>query len=608
MSESTALLNLDFLKQTINPRAFKTGPPALLDPSVLQKSVEVNLHTAVATMEPAPDQTPIVSNQTGLVLWFPKRGYNSVLHMGIIPKGSVAWAAASYDDPAAVGTGMGPPIFTPTIDTAGDFVTGQVSGVKRFVFASALAVPRIYDKISFAPNLRDDFTYARVVGGVMEMHSSTIATGKMVLNGQMTTAVVSDSTGVAQSSDGSGAYTVASLYTAARTKKEYVGEKSAADGVLSVVGSDISSHYPASDPFSEDSISGPWVEFSANVPQTATVTNPTSNGPATFSLFSMWTSPWNVECYDWDGRPGPPFFDEVKIGIGSAGPVKLPPVSEFAVPDIRLRMQIEANPSPGVGGYHMLNFAVTAFFASCTDSKSGACKIQQVVVRRSVPYEASFFKVAYPDTSTMTSGNNAYFSFDFTFEIGSEVKAAGGVDVLGKYIGSRISLTDSLIVAGGNGTSIVYKMKKTGVFARLRQHYEPGNIGPVHVLRYDNIGAGQTLHASGTLNIQCVPKASIASYIQKELTKTQMAGNASMLSLLYNLYNVESSPFKCSWERSEWKSFVEEYLKRLDIPKIRELAYYDDRVKASAEASDLTEEKPDAGAPTEGPRRNRGYI
>ena len=510
--------------------------------------------------------------------------------MGIVPAGSVAYTCNLYD---GTGTwdGIGTlPVTGPTPDCNGSLGPGNSNcGLKFFDFRSALAIPRIQTGYSIvsAPDIGEEFSLSRSYGGLLEMWSSTITSGATALNGVVSCCVISDTTDIAQNENGTDCFAVVDMAESARTKQEIIKENSIADGVISVQGSDISTVYRPPDSYDVDTVYGGWEDLSANIPSLIVREAVDAAGVVFYNLISFWCSPWNVACYENDGGGTTAPLPSVTVGIGAGGPVPVSKLPEMGFLDFRVKGSLYiSNPSvEPVEGSRVINVMAVSFFASIDDTTKGSVVIKQVVSRRTFTVSnAGALVSAAIDAHGLQEVGGGNYSFDYELSIASEVKTAGGMAALGKYIGTRVTVSDGLGTAFGS--DIQLNLTQLKIYARSREQYSEGKLGPVHIIRYDQVGEGQNIRFTGVINTESVAKANIAPYVRDAIMNSRISGDVNMYPLVYHLYN-GYSPFKCSWDRADWKNFVDTFIVDLDPDKLKMLADKDDRIKAAAEAGGI---------------------
>lgn len=567
--------NIQFIQQSIDPRRYKTRPAPLQHPAAIPKSVDVNGNFFV----PAPSLVfPVreqVSIDTGLILWYPKNGVGSIFHMGIVPANAVSTGASAGAVVAPITT---PTAFVPTA---------------QFTYTRALAVPRTQTTFvpTIAPDLAQEFSKSRQYGGLLEMWSSTISSGATSLNGTCSAFVVSDTTDVAQSTDGTDAFAVVDLAQSARTSKEVVKQVNISTGVISVQGPDINSEYAPPNAVDVDVINGGWQSIAGSVPSSMiNIIGVPADSTGNFRMFGAWISPWGVSYNTGSG------FTSMHGLVASGTPVpalEMDPIEEMGFVDVKFTGTLDTSnpigtPEPSLG--IVVQVVFEHFFAANAQTNDGSLAYTklQTVSTYSGGTLASLF---YGGSGSVLADYGTDISAESS--VADQIASRGGMQAIGKFIGCLVSVTVSTVNTGGSPAGTGFNLNlfrssasRTPIQVRARQLYQVGRTGPCHIMRYDNVGQDQNIRFTGILNTESVAKADIAPYVQDSLMNSRMACDANVYPLLYMLYN-GVSPFKCSWIRAEWHNFVNDYVIDLSQEKLAEIADSDQRIKAAAEAAGL---------------------
>ena len=582
--------NIEFIKQTADPKDYKKRPAPVAHPVAMEQRVSLNTNFFVAEQPPKAPADEGISNKEGMVLWFPKDGFNSFYHMGIVPKGidstairagnnmqnSITWWSGAY----AQGTG-------------------------NIIYEKALTLPRLYDggRIHLAPKLEDKFSLCRVYGGMLEMWSSTTSTTSTAINGVISTAVVSNTRDISQTADGTECYAVVDLEQSARTQKEIIKEVNIATGVISLQGPDISATYTPPDKVLVDQINGGWdssftlndgsvAQLSAPFTTAAIDMNPgvTLGGGTQIPLVMCFASPFGVCAQE----VGAPLID----GYGGLNVPCLgfSPINETGYCDVRVTGTFyDETPYDEIYDVNVtmrVETIVEHTFAYIDDGLKGTIAYNYIHTKdvRDMPLICM-----QPSThpAPLSHLSQVGVSIDHTSEITDQISARGGMNGLGKWVGAKISVilcsrdnNKTPAVAIANPRSFTFA-QGVDISVRARQLYVEGKLGPMHIMRYDQVGADQNIRLTGCLNTEVVARGDIAPFIQEKVTNTDIACDTNVYPMLYALYNSTSTPFKCSWVRQLWAEFIKDYVSSLSPEKLQDVADRDPVFKGAGEAAGL---------------------
>lgn len=616
--------NKAFIQQTADPENFQTMPPSTNHPSAVYKKVTIDNSFTV----PVIPTTMIrqVEPGTGLILWFPKLGVDSILHQGIIPKGTVCTRESGT-------SGYGPDTVTLTINSLSN--SNQVlnavgplrTGVTAFVFTRALSAPRLDAVIKITPNLGQSFSQTRAYGGIIRCWSDTVAAGNLNLTGTTSASVISDTRDICQNKEGTDAYAWADINQAARTVKEGTKEVTIMDGVCTIQGSDIPPDFESPDALNDVRINGGWDQpyqfstvsrnliFSAGGP----VTNP--SGHLQVPIFSAWYSPYGVNQEEGCGNTG-----NGVAAYGSTGgilpneAIPLPILGETSTLKVKFDCKINGsnyNYSPGAAELHAVTFDVVIehFFVGIANSYGqspampvvGAPNIRCLRTVHSLTVHASDLDVMPQTTITSQLDVKNPISLSCVSDIEEEFIGQGGAALFGKFFGCKVFVCaragpsnggsfdvelfsyDAALVNGPVTDSPADFADQHGgpqiSFFASEINY-PGTVGPCHIIRYDAVGQGQQVRINGMLNTESVAKGSLAPYVQDQVMNARIASDVNVLPLIWMLYN-GASEFKMSWIQSEYDSWRMTQIRHMTAETLNDLADGDSRVKTSMEAAGL---------------------
>lgn len=648
MSSARSASNIDFIKQTADPRNYFTRPAPNQHPVAMMQQVNSSLNFEVYDLSAATTYERVPSD-TGLFLWFPKDGVESLYHMAIVPQGASSYSGDAGDNQPDH------PTFVPvrTILSENDYSRAQANdpdgygfcGIGAFYYRNALAIPRSETSYSpvITPQLAKTFTRTRGYGGLAKLWANTINANNAILNGSVSTAVISDTRDLCQNSDGNDCFSTTDLVSQARNVKEYVDQVNATDGVLSLQGPDISIAYTQPDMQNVVQVEDAWQSLQnvpaavATVPATtgwspsnpqisALVDNPHNWGNIPIPLYTVWASPWGVAQLQLHGQSPPDptslfntqrmmnIFNGQQVQIldplvpGSGG-LKIDPLNEDGFVDVKFNFTARVtqcvydgssadpnkplNQGAGQADCPALQCRVVIdhWFAQADNAKNGTIKYNVVHSVKTInenAWEAQDWPCNSISISTCGAPsfeNRGALNFGFETDISEEVALRGGLKGLGKFIGFKIQV----LVWGQNptGNNTMYTLvpvSQPTVQVRARQIYATGKLGPCHVLRYDQIGKEQLVRFESTFNTESVPKGSIAPYVKDAMLDSKYTADTNIYSLLYALY-MGKTPFKCSWSIAQWTFWIQTMIKTMSQQTLEEMLRGDFRAIAAGESA-----------------------
>lgn len=608
--------NRSFILQTVLPREYNTRPCPLQHPVAVTKNVTIDQKTLIKAQNFPSSNSTRVRMDRGLYLWNVKDGVESLYHMAIVDAGAVA-----YRVPVAG--------FTPqlNVNSAANnnspFARYYPTGLIAFTFRKALAIPRLDDAPTFSPNLAEKFSRTRVYGGDLRLISNTIASGSTVLNGLLSAAVISDTRDIAQNDGGNDCFSVVDMAQAARTPKEIVRDVSAASGVISLVGADIDATYRAPDSLNDVRTSDGWFTQPAmqainavdmNIPDGGLTPTATQN-----SIYTSWASPWGVQQTEgWEGLASGNNYAGYQGIIDASGnsAIQLPPLAESGIMDVVFDIQCVFNNIAGGNspGYSIkLVSVVEHYFAGVNDSVAGTVSFAMLsTMNTKIATWRDLVDYNSGTASSQLLTNNG-IAFGHHSDISDQYIAAGGMKKLGKFIGIKTYATMSIVTSQpltlsitstftsstvpivGNATlgpmgswqttTASNSLAGPRVSYRAREINLEGQCGPVHILRYDDIGAEQNLVLNGMLNTESVATSGIAPYVRESIANSKMAADANVYPVVYTLYNCLSR-FKETWDLQDYLA-SRDYFRNLTPEEFAAIGEEDPRVETSMQAAGL---------------------
>ena len=595
---------IGYIKSAGAPNKYKTRPCPLAHPAAMEQVLAASASWTIQPQVFAPDNEDRVLNTKGLILWFPKYGVNALYHMGIVDQGSVSKRNATFLwNSMANYYGVG----------RNALINGNstIYGTLEFIYPFALALPRGDLPIVIEPPMATQFSKARGYSGMVEVWSSTIASGQTTLNGLLTTAVISDTRDICQKSDGTDAFATSALQQSSRTYKEIVNEISAATGVVSLQGGDIDESYLPPDGYANVTAQSGWVMMPVLQKTAATVVNftPITAGLALqTALYLGWFSPWGVQQIEGLlGQQSHPDVMPFTQGInGSAVPI--PQIAEMGYCDCKLECQLLGSRSITTST-ETVCVAFDHVFAMITDSTNGTIGYRSIRTVRYFQIGGPGPNVSNNDSMMFSNTAQTSISLDTQSDIRDEYIAAGGFAGLGKFIGCKVSIvitssdtsasagtgsyflqsrgcTARRIYAGGSNATDLDKPTGPQISFKACEINSVGQTGPCHVIRYDNIGPTQSMRIQGHLNTEAVAKSVVANLVRGQMMNTRMAMDANAYPLLYALFNGDSS-FKCSWDRMEYARWVATVIDPLTPESLLDMGQNDSNINQAVSASGL---------------------
>lgn len=561
MEESLVASKLDFVKTTLDPYNYQVVPPNIHNYTTIVKELTVYLNQTIGTATPVPETS-------GVITWFVQRGVGSIVRWGQVPSG---FARGYLCFPLWFGNGS-----TQTIS---------------YTLGDTLWLP--YDRLgqpTVSPNLSEQFSFVRPFAGQVSLYSSTISTTNASLSGTVAITTLTDFRDALVAGQG---LEVTTLVQQAVTKKDGIANVPVYDGVTSVLGSDIPTDFTPPDPSRvvvyRDGIGGPL--------DTVELVNYNSTIP--FLIYggevctaSYFFTPYNFTTVTSGTLP--------RDGPANSTIVRIPLQSPFmeAVPEIEMRMPT-TNVAPTFSGavtqgyirLRVVTFNVYAHVSTGTIASTNNCS-----------YTYSRPNAMYIIRCDQAINNDEYQIqsrlFDFSHGAGAGIDTAEPQDATiagmqetrgGIYIGTHVYVYCENFYNSPVGTGLT-NVNAMAALVRVRMHaralYSQGNLGPVRVIRYDTLEAGQTLNVTGRLLCECVPTGVLAPYVTPSSLTDRMSMAVGLLPFISMLYNGKS-PFRRNWTRSEYQRLCEQVVPSLSVSNLVQWDDVPDEVVRAAQAAGL---------------------
>ena len=531
---------VDLVKSTINPKIYTCLPPSILPITTFSKRFDATGNFQVNDSALTHERVPTSS---GAVVWFPHHGTQGLYRFGIVPGGATRapWTAS--------------------------LIQTIFPDVTTFTYWSPLPVPYNYhvasDVVTISPNLStlkttsapdyQLFSKARVVTGDIYLRCETIPIGNTALNGIISATAISDwrdvvQTGFSDFTLSGTTFEPSQLVQASVTQKDGIKEVSGMDGAHTVLGPDIAQSYsPPNEDTTDLAYQGavlfclPVIDAYAGV-----------LGAGVSHLRALiWYSPWNTSLTDSSN-----FCTRQNFNYG--------PIDPFSVLEARFSATLVPVGAQPAGYTENWFLRVDHVWASCT-STAGNVNYQTVT-----------------EILDLTTGGPDAFVFQyFTRDVPSPSLYKGqfaGANPIpstfqasGMYLGTQLSLfvqNNSAV----DGSVAPMTVTAPQLFLRARNLYQPGALGPLRILKWDAFSDNQNLRMDGVFFADCVPGGTTAPFVQESAMRVQRCLDVNSITVLSELYNGET-PFRRIWGGKEYTSFNEQFVRTLDMPLLKELAY-----------------------------------
>lgn len=554
------------------------------------------------------------------------QSFNTFSNVNGAPSAGCAGARGLVGPWLAWGFGLQP---YPT--QAGGSVTTYTYGtIAGIVYTQEMLVPygsdsEPNDVIQIQPNLATDITFTRVFSGQIALQSSTVAIGSTALTGTFSAAAIEDTRDLAQSNQG--AFAISRLMQSADNRKDAVMQIPVEKGVCAVVGPDINPDFTNPNQGNVLRIEGNysvWPQTAGLVFSTGTSstvnwsTFPTLLGTGSpycaAEILSYWVTPWSTQMTSW----ATPISGTATTGAPSvqlASPVTITtiqtsPIAETGTLSIKFQMQtaivlnaigtgaLTMTPQQGTdicSAQFQFSVFATHVFARCkTDGQVYyQCFQEHRILQNSC---AGYYNVS--GVSGWTGPNNLSEFGTYAGSPQFQVPNSGNVlefdpqqfrtsfTSTGKYMGTKLSVAFGFIggnsavfnppTTAGSWTNFGYQVTcyPPTIYTAAKDIDVLGNVGPVRLLRWDNVSYGQQVNVSGKLWCEAVPSANLAPYVKDSIMNVNRWCRASAQRLCAALYN-GNSPFKRIWVLSDWVRFCTEIGQNLTLSDIERYAATD---------------------------------
>ena len=532
---------LDFARTTINPRVYNTLPPNIYWQTSFPKKMDVvgNFLIDDSYISTAPYEK--VPTGTGMVVWLPNRGVNSVGRYGFVPAGTTS---ANNTKGLALWANIPP----------------DLANSLSLSYSYSVAVPygfsgNVNDTVRIAPEVFDTFALARVYAGDIRVISDTVPIGSTALNGYLSSASITNTNDVAQNINtaGGNCFDPNDLVQASCTSKDSYKEIGIARGVIALVGSDVAPVYQAPDYTNFGQYTG--LETTFFIPGSAAPPSPMTYRVQN-TIQSIWVSPWNVTLKD----------SGVTSGYQATNLV-LPKCPLNGTYKFDLNFKLLKPASINYDAQYVLQ--VAHVFATC----NGASTVNPYSVQYFTKTETYQYILQVNDLQSSTANSQYIFWQVSTYSGTSGLDGTlvpNGMSAM--YIGSQIQLScNSFGTQGGasnpwtgNGTTSGLGSLSCTLLATCPEYYGIGELGPARIMRWDGItsvrinGAisPQIVKVDGCVQVQVVPQGRLVPFVQAQSMFSASSLTLDVLTFVTELYN-GPSPFRRMWIGDQYDEFMQ---------------------------------------------------
>lgn len=596
---------LDLAKCSIAPRVVNVQPPSLFTQTAFPKKLDVTgnfqINDKLINTGTAATQEQ-VSTQSGIMIWYPCRGANSLYRMGIVRSGK---SSAIQTLPF-------------------NWFSGQI----RFNYLGQTPVPYSattapLDVVKISPDLSQQFSQVRVYAGDVRMICDTVPIGNTALNGYFSAGAFSDSrdvclvnAGGSGSAANSSTFGPADLVQASVTSKDGLKEVNVMKGIVSVIGSDIAPFYkpPLTDEC--DEMSAGWAVFDCDKYVSYTVgplpcfdegSTTTVTSTVDWNYLSVWVTPWSTSVEYTRQNPATSASPFTALSTIQTDPINL-----CGVLDIDLVASIKGNNKPNIlhlpgaaPSYYPVDQQVRVLtfpvFVTCSAGPTYNCTYKiftesktQVLPWRNDAGDMAFAPLAPPNTLT---GPQIMF---VNHSSRPKMCQQGGLAETGMYLGTLVYVMLSNLgninsnnggfgsagptdgAPAGNDVNSARFNPHLELRVRARSLYNIGEIGPVRVIRWDGLSDDQQIKLDGVFNAQCIPEGNLAPFVTDLAMYSDTAHNVNSIIFLAELYNGDS-PFKRNWTADEYDMFMRTMFPKLTYESV--MGWSQPKLKSIAESA-----------------------
>lgn len=504
-------IKMGLIKMTLDPLHYEVLPPNVQTRTNFAKRFTISGAWDVNVAD-AP-----VKSTSGCLVWLPHRGINSLYHLGFVPAGT----------------------------SIAGFITLTLYGAQSFTgtWNNETAIPyapndRIQVRIS--PDASSDFSFTRLVGGVVTLVSNAFAIGETAITGTLSAGVPNDTRDVFRDQAGN-CFSPESLVQQSVTAKDSFLNAELHRGVAMIVGSDIPIDYTPPNTDDAHRRFGANELFFHSGPLTSIPTGLIATSYGTrFELTEMFVTPVNFTVSGFSGSnliPGKNYVTD---------PINLTGVLSTEV------------------GLIINNYTVSAG----TDIGRAFVQVDfQDIFAYAQPGGAVYYQIngTRSQTAELPVVTNAD-AFELRLKHDAGYQPAHSFGERGLYIGTRIKVTVSnhLRTIADAAVDISFDILACVLQVTANDIYVPGELGVARVARWDDVSDKQQIKVSGDLLVQCVPEGSIAPYVTSSDKLNAKGLSINMFPFLATLYN-STSPFQRIYSLDDYRHIIANVVPRLTM-------------------------------------------
>lgn len=411
-------------------------------------------------------------------------------------------------------------------------------------YNSEVALPyKGNENVSISPDPGKDFSLTRMYAGRIRAESTTVPIGSMSLNGWFSTTNVADCRDVMEL--GTETYAVSELLQQSISSKDALKQIPVQKGVVATIGCDIPNEFTPPDTLNLVHCQGAMEHFNFTHPGFSL--GPLGGGstltPHRNDIIGMtrFFTPYDLEYTD---------------GYGVVPTVRLSKIPPFTVPEFSVDTEFVFKCSNSATSQFNLVLEVKYihYYAGISNTIPGKVDYTTfeyrsfvagddcVLVTPNVYTFTRFYELCSPPIRAdhrdrLMDPNSIYLGTVIGYEIVSHLISGTGVETF------SITPTSSLI---------------SNVHVNATDIYNQGSLGPVRILRWDEVGNGQVINVRGRLAAECIAEGAIAPYVNSSALTNNVSFNVNLFGLISNLYNSTNPFFKRIYTGEEYDALVQE--------------------------------------------------
>ena len=619
--------NIDWIKTVLDPRSFNMLPDQVLENgNSVPNTIDVNMEYPITDPLPRvttgdPNARAYYAEEcpskTGMFLHFPLRGSASLYHMGFVglsatPATPVAVPIVSPTSGVGIITAWGsqrgltsaPNVYNgaPNVATPNRWGGGGGTAINTtdnygaFQWLGPVVLPRVGNAaIDTGLSVGASFSKTRVYAGIFQLLGNAVSMTAASLTGSASATVVADTRDLASPSGGIDVWSTSSMAQQAISRKDVLKAINLDEGITAIIGDDYQRQFVAPDPaVTRREMGEAYVVTQAlNIKSTiwSGLLVSAYNDQVPVAGCSMWITPW--ACNNW-------YAVNFTGSLSSPPPnhtlVRIPPIDETGSCKVSVQVPWDAyftgtaatagNDVPITAQDLLANVGceckVLFIHRYCNINDDGTVNYNsrsEILSETRSLAQHQIYQGYYRNLTAKITNVN-FPSPVFTSDAG---RFRGDFVTQGKYIGTYVQVffapsfspyrprnttTPDPGGAGsdyptGAGYNVNVTMTTPLVEVTATTIDEPGNIGPCHIVRYDNVSNGQTLILKGMFRFQGNPNGTIAPFVQDSIQAAKYVFSSQVQGLLRALFR--SNP---NFRRIMTTRFYEEVV----LPYVRELS------------------------------------